>query len=258
MAYKELVFSPTGGTREAAALLASGWGDEVEVIDMSAQAFDGMNTIMHADDVVLVAMPCFGGRVPEVAVRRLKDVAGNGAACIVMCAYGNRAFEDGLIEMADAAQDAGFTVVAGVAAVAQHSIMPQFATGRPDAVDAGRLREFGRATKKLAQKGVSAIDAIPGNRPYKKAGAVPLVPAVGKNCTECGTCAAACPVTAIDGVTFEADKATCIACMRCIDVCPADARSINKLMVKVAAASIKKAAEVRKEAELFTSSDARC
>lgn len=252
MAYKELVFSPTGGTRKAADLFMEAWSDDVEAIDLSAQNFDGAAVSISSSDVALIAMPDFGGRVPAVAVERLKQVGGNGASCVVMCVYGNRAFEDGLVEMADAAQEAGFTVVAGVAAIAQHSIMPQFATGRPDAVDQQHLREFAAVTKKLAEAGASAIDAIPGNRPYKQAGAVPLVPAVSeKRCTACGTCAATCPVAAIDRVSFKAEKGSCISCMRCVEVCPANARSINKLLVTAAAASIKKAASVRKEAELF-------
>ena len=252
MEYKELVFSPTGGTRKAAEMFLGGWGDEVDTVDLSAQEFDGTTVSIAPDDAVLIAMPDFGGRAPAVAIERLKQVDGNGASCVVMCVYGNRAFEDGLAEMADAAKEAGFIVVAGIAAIAQHSIMPQFATGRPDAEDLKNLREFAAATKKLVEKGESAIDAIPGNRPYKKAGAVPLVPAVSeKKCTKCGTCAATCPVAAIDTTSFKADKNTCIACMRCINVCPENARSINKMMVKLAATSIKKVAEVRKEAELF-------
>lgn len=251
MAYKELIFSPTGGTKKAADMFMGAWTDAFDVIDLSFNSFNGGDIVIDSSDTVLVAIPCFGGRVPEVAVSHLKEVSGNGASCVVMCVYGNRAFEDGLVEMADAAKDAGFTVIAGIAAIAQHSIMPQFAKGRPDAVDLEHLREFASTTKKLAEKGDSALSAIPGNRPYKKAGAVPLVPSVGKKCTKCGTCAQMCPVGAIDPETFIADKSTCIACMRCIDVCPANARSINKLMVKMAAASIKKAASVRKEAELF-------
>ncbi len=251
MAYREFVFSPTGGTKKAADVFMSTWSDAVDVVDLSAQDFDGSTVSVVADDTALIAMPCFGGRVPEVAITRLKQVAGNGTPCVVMCVYGNRAFEDGLVEMADAAKDAGFNVVAGVAAIAQHSIMPQFAKDRPDATDLEHLREFASATKKLAEEGKSAIDAIPGGRPYKKAGAAPLVPAVNKNCIKCGTCAEMCPVAAIDPTTFEADKKTCIACMRCIDVCPVHARSISKVMVKMAAASIKKVASVRKEAELF-------
>lgn len=252
MTYKELVFSPTGGTRKVAEMFMDAWADDYEIADLSAQAFDGSTVSVSANDAVLIAMPDFGGRAPMIAIERLKQVAGNNAPCVVMCVYGNRAFEDGLAEMADAAEDAGFVVVAGIAAIAQHSIMPQFAKGRPDATDLEHLREFANATRKLLDAPKSAIDAIPGGRPYKKAGAVPLVPAVNaKKCTKCGTCAATCPVSAIDASTFVANRDRCIACMRCIDICPANARSINKLMVKVAAASIKKVASVRKEAELF-------
>ncbi len=251
MAYKELVFSPTGGTKKAADMFMGGWGDEIEFVDLSAQDFDCSTISIAKEDSVLIAMPCFGGRVPSVAVERLKMVVGGGAPCVVMCVYGNRAFEDGLIEMADAARDAGFTVVTGIAAVAQHSIMPQFAAGRPDDVDLEHLREFARTTKKMIEEGEGATAAIPGNRPYKDGGAVPLVPSVSKKCISCGTCAETCPVAAIDPASFEADKKACIACMRCMSVCPVNARSVNKLMVKVAAASIKKVAAVRKEAELF-------
>lgn len=95
-------------------------------------------------------------------------------------------------------------------------------------------------------------DAIPGNRPYKESGAAALVPSVDKKCTQCGLCAEKCPVAAIDPVSFVADEKTCIGCMRCIDICPADARSINQLVVKKVAEAIKEVAEVRKEAELFS------
>ncbi|NGM16786.1 4Fe-4S ferredoxin [Eggerthellaceae bacterium zg-893] len=251
MAYKELLFSPTGGTKKAADAFMGVWSDCVDVVDLSVPDFKGSAVSFDRGDAALIAMPCFGGRVPKVAVDRLKGVAGNGAPCVVMCVYGNRAFEDGLVEMADAAKDAGFAVVAGIAAIAQHSIMPQYAAERPDAVDLEHLQEYATITKKLIEKGEDASGALPGNRPYKEAGAVPLVPSADKTCTKCGTCAKRCPVSAIDPSTFKADKKACISCMRCIDVCPAHARSVNKLMVTMAAKAIKKAAEVRKEAELF-------
>ncbi len=168
LAYKELVFSPTGGTKKAADMFMSGWSDEIEVVDLSAKDFNCSEIFMAKEDSVLIAMPCFGGRVPSVAVERLKMIAGSEAPCVVMCVYGNRACEDGLVEMADAAKEAGFTVVAGIAAIAQHSIMPQFATGRPDALDLEHLQEFARTTKKMIEEGKDATEAIPGNRPYKK------------------------------------------------------------------------------------------
>ena len=62
-------------------------------------------------------------------------VAGNGAKFALVCIYGNRAYEDTLVEMENAAKECGFRVVAAIAAVAEHSILPQYASNRPDASD---------------------------------------------------------------------------------------------------------------------------
>lgn len=251
MASKVIAFSPTGGTQKVADIISGAWEGASELIDLTEPAFDGNSVSIGSDDLVLIAMPDFGGRAPAVAVERLRSINGNGARCAVAIVYGNRAFEDGLVEMADAARDAGFRVIAGVAAIAEHSIMHQFATGRPDARDAEQLAEFGRAIAQLTDGSIDALPAIPGDRPYKKAGAVPLVPSVNKRCTKCGTCADTCPVSAIERETFKADGDVCISCMRCIKVCPVDARSVNGLMVKMAAKMIGKEASKRKDPELF-------
>ena len=286
----KIVFSPTGGTDSVANVLCGALAETFETIDLSDSKFDGSvvslmaddraiiampcfgghkrhNTSVElrigeidgsvvslmADDRAIIAMPCFGGLVPEIAVERLKALNGNESRCAVVCVYGNRAYEDGLIEMEDAARDAGFDVRAGVAAIAEHSIMHQYATGRPDATDVDNLIEAAAAiAQALVSEAPKGNPPIPGNRPYKKAGAVGLVPAVDKKkCVKCGKCAEGCPVQAIESKEFKASKDRCISCMRCIAVCPQDARHVNKLMVGVAAQAIKKAASVRKEVEFF-------
>jgi len=68
--------------------------------------------------VAVIAVPSFGGRVPEPAVKRLEEIRGNEALCTAVCVYGNRAYEDTLIELSDAARKSGFRVIAGIAAVA--------------------------------------------------------------------------------------------------------------------------------------------
>ena len=196
---------------------------------------------------MLVAMPSFGGRAPAAAIERLRKIAGNGGKCTLVCVYGNRAYEDTLAEMEDAAKECGFRVVAAVAAVAQHSILPQYAAGRPDASDKKQLEQF---AEQIAGK-TEAVVSIPGNRPYKKAGGAGLVPKVGKSCTKCGLCAESCPVQAIDAGRFKADSKKCISCMRCVKQCPEKARKVNGAMVSIAAMAIKKACSVRKENELY-------
>lgn len=149
--------------------------------------------------------------------------------------------------MEDAAKECGFRVVAAVAAVAQHSIIPKYAVNRPDASDEKQLAEF---AQQIADKTESAA-SIPGNRPYKKAGGAGLVPKPSKTCVKCGVCAKNCPVQAIDTVTFTADTKKCISCMRCVKQCPHNARKVNGAMVSIAAIAIKKACSLGKENELF-------
>ena len=243
----EIIFSPTGGTEKVARILTSRWELDTVTIDLSDAKADFSRCVIEKEDRVLIAMPSFGGRAPAVAIQRLMQIAGNGAKCTLVCVYGNRAYEDTLAEMEDAAKECGFRVVAAIAAVAEHSILPQYATGRPDASDEKQLADF---AAKIADKD-SEITSIPGNRPYKKSGGAGLVPKPTKECVKCGLCAEKCPVQAIDPASFAADSKLCIGCMRCVKQCPKNARRVSGLMVSIAGMAIKKACSVRKENELY-------
>ncbi len=243
----EIVFSPTGGTEKVAQIIGKVWGGNAVKIDLTDFKADFTKCGIKKEDMVLIAMPSFGGRAPAVAIERLKQIAGNGAKCTLVCVYGNRAYEDTLVEMEDAAKESGFQIIAAIAAVAEHSIIPQYAANRPDASDEAQLSKF--AERILQKDGTAAF--IPGNHPYKKGGRAGLVPKVTKGCIKCGLCAEKCPVQAINAETLEADSQKCISCMRCVKLCPHDARKVNGVMVSVAALAIKKACSIRKENELF-------
>lgn len=248
MALKLIVFSPTGGTERAARALAAQWGEAPQLVDLCDPQGAYLGCELGEQDEVVVAMPSYGGRAPAVAVERLGKIAGNGAACTLLCVYGNRAYEDTLVEMFDAATAAGFAVVAAVEAVAQHSIMEQYAANRPDAADIELLGSFGR---QLAGKRSPLAAQLPGTRPYKKAGAAGLVPKPTKSCTACGQCALGCPVQAIEAVGFKANPKACISCMRCVRQCPEHARKASAAMIAVASMAIKKECSKRKECRLF-------
>ena len=243
----QLLFSPTGGTRAVADALCPG-----QVIDLCDRDRDFASVTLTADDVAIIAVPSYGGRVPVPAARRLAQVQGGGARAVLVCVYGNRAYEDTLAELADLAEAAGFRVAAGVAAVAEHSIARQFAAGRPDEADKAALQGFRGKIQAKLDAGNDTVPTLPGNRPYKPGMAKAMVPRTSKRCIDCGRCAAACPTGAIDAVDpRQTDPARCIGCMRCVRLCPAEARSPDPQALAALSAHLEPLCAGRKENELF-------
>lgn len=178
---------------------------------------------------------------------------GNGAKAILVVVYGNRAYEDTLRELQDYLTARDFDCTAAVAAIAEHSIMRQFASGRPNDSDKKQLAEFSRQIiSKISQNAPREPLKLAGNYPYKDYNGVPLKPKAGKSCTKCALCAKMCPVAAIPADDPQkTDNSICISCRRCISICPAKARKLNALMLKVALKGLEKACSTRKENELF-------
>ena len=252
MALVQIVFSPTGGTGKVADIIAGEWEGPVTRVDLSDSKTDCSKIKLEQEDVALIAVPSYGGRVPELAAKRLMKINGNQARCVIVCVYGNRAYEDTLVELRDIVESCGFCAIAAVSAVAEHSIMHQYAAGRPDEKDVEELRGFAeKIYRKLMDDELSAFE-IPGNRPYKKAGGAGIVPKATKECVGCGLCAKNCPAQAISRDSLKtADSKKCISCMRCVAGCPRSARKVNGALVSAVALAIKKACSERKEAELF-------
>ena len=256
MNVSQIIFSPTGGTKQVTDTITNAWGMDVNEIDLTNAETDYATLSLNKEDIAIIAVPSFGGRVPALATQRISKIRGNQARCVIVCVYGNRAYEDTLIELNDIAAKSGFKVIAAVAAIAEHSIMHQYAAGRPDAKDHQELQNF---AKKILEKINSSVAEtstlqIPGNNPYKKAGGAGLVPKAGSKCTNCGLCAKSCPAQAISQENLRVtDSKKCISCMRCVAKCPQSARKVNGAMVSAAALAMKKACSTRKENELYLS-----
>lgn len=254
MNVSQIVFSPTGGTKQVTDIITKAWETLVNEIDLTKAETDYDALSLQKEDTAVIAVPSYGGRVPALAAQRISKICGNQAQCIIVCVYGNRAYEDTLTELKDIAEKSGFRVIAAVAAIAEHSIMHQYAAGRPDTKDTQELQAF---AKKILEKinsnaAEASILQIPGNHPYRKAGGAGLVPKAGNKCTACGLCAENCPAQAISRENLKAtDSKKCISCMRCVVKCPQSARKVNGAMVSAAALAMKKACSIRKENELY-------
>lgn len=249
----EIIFSPTGGTKKVADIISAGVGADSICIDLTDKDFDFASVSFGEEDVCIAALPSYGGRIPHIAGERLKQMKGNRARVISVTVYGNRAYDDTMLELQDVLSEAGFCPVAAIAAVAEHSIMHQFAAGRPDAEDRKELTGFADRIRRGIQAGnLRNVPVVPGNRPYRTYGGVPMKPRSGRSCTKCGVCAAKCPVGAIPAdMPMSTDHDRCITCMRCIKVCPQKNRSVSKVLVAAGAQKLKKACKDRKKNELF-------
>ena len=83
----------------------------------------------------------------RTAVEQYQWFQGNGASAILGVSYGNRDYDDTLIELFDVVKSQGiYTCIGGVAAIAEHSIMHQFASS-PDMDDMNQLKRFAKEVK---------------------------------------------------------------------------------------------------------------
>ena len=253
MGVVQIVFSPTGGTQKVADIIASELGGSFKRVDLSDPGMDFDQVSLDKGDLAVIAVPSFGGRVPALAVERLEKIHGNQAMCAIVCVYGNRAYEDTLLELGDAAGKSGFRVIAAVAAVAEHSIAHQYAAGRPDEADSRQLRDFaGKILEKVKGGDGASAPQLPGNRPYKKSGGSGFVPAADQRCNGCGLCAEKCPAQAISRENpRETDGEKCISCMRCVSICPQSAREMDSARTAAVAQALAKVCSDRKDNQLF-------
>ena len=209
-------FSPTGGTQHVAGLFAENLNaaDACTDITVSAEA----KTITAADSHH----------------------------------QNNPAVDDALLEMRDTLAPLGFRVIAAAEVIAPHSVNTDIAAGRPDASDRAKIAEFCTQLKSRITADAPAEITVPGSPNYRAYNGLPLKPTGGLRCIRCGLCADNCPAGAIPkDAPQKVDKAKCISCLRCIQICPPSGRSVPLPLRLAAAAMVKKYCTGRKEPKFY-------
>lgn len=180
-------------------------------------------------------------------------IKGNNTPCALVVVYGNRAFDGAMKNLHDVAMAAGFMPVAGVAAIAEHSLAPMIATSRPDNTDRVSLAEWGQRIVDFESNGMQ-LSVAPGEYPvWIRPEGMSLLPVTDlERCVECGICAQVCPTGAIPPERpSETDGSECIFCGACAKYCPEKARTIgNDIFMEFANPQLVEASK-RKEAGLF-------
>lgn len=245
-----IYFSATYTTKRVVEAVAKNLSNEVIAYDITNDEATDEVTV-PADELVVVGVPVYAGRVPAMAAERLRRFRGESTPAVVVAVYGNRHYDDAVLELHDIMTEQGFRTVSAGAFIAQHSIFPKVGAGRPDSADKADIERFTRQTARLLMTGFGGIE-LPGNRPYKVPGGIPIFPTASKKCTSCGACARLCPTGAIDSASPKGvDKTKCIKCGRCIVVCPINARRFYGIKYSLAAARFNSAFAARRENEMW-------
>lgn len=253
-----LYFSPTGATQKIVKEIGRGMGYAICEHNVTLPSDRTEALELKEEELLLVAVPVYSGRVPEVVTEYLQKIKGSHTKAVYVVVYGNRAYEDALLELKNILEDKGFSGIAGGAFVGEHSYTSLVGEARPDEEDLERAFNFGTEVKKLLSqlKNSSLIVdlSVNGKQPYREKMALPpMAPETLETCTQCGVCAKVCPTGAIDPLDFSlTDGTKCIRCFACVKNCPVKAKVFNhEFITKITQTLIQNCSAVRKEPEVF-------
>jgi len=259
---KLVYFSPTGTTKAVVQGIARGINqDNMQFIDITRPGDRNEPLQTSDDELLVVAVPVYMGRVPALLNKWLQGINAHNTPAVCVVVYGNRVYEDALLELKNVLTSRGCIPIAGAAFIGEHSFSSAetpTAQDRPDSQDLECAELFGRKISDTIDSLQSISPAeeihVPGNYPYRgnpELWNVDFI-SVCDSCSECGACADVCPVGAIDTEHVDViDTVKCITCCACIKKCPEKARSMKPGLVKDASIRLNSLYSERKEPEFF-------
>lgn len=246
----KIFFSPSGTTKKVIEEIANNFSQEKETYDLLNFNSDKELT---SEDIAIVGMPIFAGRIPKSGRERLSKIKGNNTPAIAVVNYGNAHVSDALLELVDLLKENNFNVIAAASTVSHHSIFNGVAVGRPDSEDIAKINEFARKCISKIESEESLQSEIPGNRPYLDYKQLAFVVNCDETlCAFCYDCVSICPEKAIpEDDPIETDLDLCSRCTACISICPEDARMFTGEAFENKKPIFEKANSERKEAEFY-------
>ena len=239
-----IYFSGTGTTRRTVERIAGGIASRLnlpaESVDFSRPAVRQETLGFGEMDLVVFGTPVYAGRVPNVLLPFLQErIVGGGALAVPVVLFGNRNYDDALIELRNILAADGMHPIAAGAFVGEHSFSRVLGADRPNAEDKVLMDEFAARVAELA----AGLDAAPVKsvavrgqeplRPYytprdRAGNPINILKVKPKTdlsrCDGCGLCADLCPMGSIDPADVSAVRGICIKCCACVTACPTGAK----------------------------------
>lgn len=235
-------FSATGTTERitecVAKTAAKSLGAEHKSVSFTLPEAREKALAFGGDDLVVFGIPVYAGRIPNLLLPYIQSAQGNGALCVPMVLFGNRNFDDALVELRNTLQDNGFHTISAGAFVGEHSFSRELGAGRPDSSDMELAVKLAEATAQKTEKldkPPEAPVAVRGNNPPgpyytpqdrhgNPINILKVKPKTNDSCTGCGLCAAICPLGAIEKRNPREVPGKCMKCCACEKRCPVGAK----------------------------------
>ena len=237
-----MYFSATGTTKKVVVSIAKNILENIDSvitinnIDFTLPGVREKQVCFTSNDLVIIGVPVYAGRVPNVLLKYLNSISGNSALAVPVVVYGNRNYDDALIELKDILELKGFNIIAGGAFIGEHAFSKILAKNRPDENDMDIACAFANQiyTRITSQDEMQTL-VVNGNNPYRKhympqtKEGIPVdirrvTPKTNCNCIDCKLCVSICPMGSINFKDVSRLNGICIKCGACIKKCPTNAK----------------------------------
>lgn len=247
-------FSPTSTSKQVVQAIIKSLGSPYSEIDITRPENRISSLSFDDNDLLVIGIPVYAGRIPQIIEAYLKKMSGKQTPVILVGVYGNRDYDDMLLELKDLLQEGGFLPISAGAFIGEHSYAVEVANNRPDDQDIAVAKTFASKSRLLLETSdLLAMNLqVKGHQPYKeRKERPPLGPIVNEACTMCGICLEACPSGALSMTDqLNVDETLCIQCCSCVKKCPVQAITFTERIPEFRVFLMEKCS-LRKEPELF-------
>jgi ferredoxin len=202
-------------------------------MDLTLPSARSQRFILERDELLVLAFPVHGGRLPKLALEIFQTLPAGHRPAVALVVYGNRAYEDALLELYDLCVNKGYYLVGAAAFIGEHSYSHVMGRSRPDPADLEAAKGLGLSLRHSLLGGDKVLSDTPllatAKRPYR--GYSPkrnVLPETSKKCVGCLICVKNCPTGAFEGGDpRKIDPDKCVLCAACVKACPEKAKSFN-------------------------------
>lgn len=264
-----MYFSPTGTTKKVTDSLSKrickklNEETQVKYIDFTPPIIREKSIAFGKKELLIIGVPVYAGRVPNILLKYLNTLTGSDTIAMPLVVYGNRNYDDALLELKNILEANGFIPIAAAAFIGEHSFSDSLAKNRPDEKDLKIVEQFADQilerlynlpnAKKISVSGQQPL------RPYYKPTDIngnffdfrKITPKTSSNCIDCKACVDLCPMGSINREDVSTLNGICIKCCACIKSCPTQAKYFDDSNYIKHKNELETNFSKRKEPELF-------